>query len=859
MRLFYTAFIFLFAAPILFSQEIDIRPVQSNNVLRSYAAKKQLELESRLERLTGMNPHHMDGERGGDCPDDFPPNVFVVESGNSIEIEIDTFGLAVDSMPPVITMLSDPPLLFGNAEYISSIITVKYQANPGLAGIAADTVLLRYTQGGSVDTILKIAVDIKRKGRTIVADGVTLDPEEEISYCLDDEIDFPKPRCSYEFVNCFDGYEGEGHQVQYFFKDTCIVYIASRFPGTDTVCIEICDELLICDIFKIPVTVRGDTLSISNGAVFFEDFSTSNGPYPSPERWLDDDVYINTTFAKDPPSVGMATFDGLDRGGDPYNLVNGGIGDKLTSKPIDLSSLSPDSNIYIRYFVAPKGYGPEPEEDPFFLEFRNSQGQWIGMDTIEGTGGLAPFVVPPFVFYALKIDDPTFFHEAFQFRFKANNSPGGLGDWWHLDYIHLASGSTDVNRFPDMAFRELPSSVLRNYTSMPWSHFVDNEEQELDSVFASSLFNHENFTQELEDSQIEISETTTPKVFATTFSLSSNTINVDPNSGVNAQYTLNDAQQDGLVSFFESINPSSFRNGKTSYSFDVGVQGNEFYINDTVELATPFNDYFAHDDGSAEFQIAWKDPEGGEEMAVRYKANIDDSLTGIRIMFPHFTFYDVGGQFFNLKVWFGGENGPTENADPVYEMELVKPFFVDEKFDTLEAFTTYRLEDVFGIETPLAISKGQHFYVGLEQLTTGPPFGIPVGYDVNNPCGCNFIKDKDTNWGKIGIQPQGALMIRPVFGPVTNSSNPTSEITASENWLTIYPNPAIDELNIHLESEEHTNFQYAILNQLGQLVQLGDLQPTISLHQLTGGAYYLQTMKKSTGEIWIEKFILSKK
>ena len=869
MRLFYTACFLLITAPLLFSQKIRIEPVQGNNQLRSYAAKKQLELEELIEKTTGVNPRLLDSDRFDMCPNDFPLGKHIVESGKLIEVEIDTFGLAVDSTPPVITLLTDPPLLFGNAFFDAQVITVIYIADSGLDGMSSDTVLIQYEQGGgAVDTILKVAIDIKRKGKNIVADGVTVNPEEQISYCLDDEVDFPNPRCSYEFVDCIDGYDGEGHQIQYFFIDTCIIYKASRFPGVDTVCIEICDDLLICDTFKIPIIIRGDTLSLSNKGVFFEDFSNSNSPYPSPERWLDDDVYINNTFAANPPSVGMATFDGLDRAGRPYNLINGGVGDKLTSNPIDLSALTIDSNVYLRYFVALKGYGPAPEEeDPFIVEFRNDQRQWIGMDTIVGANLINFDSVPPFIFYAIKVGDPSFFHDAFQFRFKANSSPGGTGDWWHLDYIHLQSGSTDVNNYSDFAFASIPQTFLKNYTSMPLRHLQADLEGEIKttpgdpySIILSnrSVLNEANFS----DSFVQFEETTTSVNLGNpVFPVGSDDDSLtDQLMHKEMMVKIPISSRVDLIDELASFPENDTINILTEFSMNSNIAETDiFQVNDTVRINTLFSSHFAHDDGSAEMQFALGSPDGGEDVAVQYKANVADSLKGIQIMFPHFTFYDVEGQFFNLKVWLGDENGPFEDSSAVFEVELLRPFFVTENYDSLEAFTTYRLEDDYDVETPLGIDAGQFFYVGFEQLTDDD-LGIPIGYDVNNPCECNFVR-QENKWEIIGPNdyPQGALMIRPVFESVINSSNPTNESNIAGYNFSVYPNPATNVLKINLPSQEYTDFQYIIVNQVGQMVQMGDMGPAIAVHQLNSGIYYLQTMKKATGEVWIEKFIIAKK
>ncbi|MFM7299890.1 MAG: hypothetical protein ACKO1R_01980 [Crocinitomicaceae bacterium] len=56
--------------------------------------------------------------------------------------------------------------------------------------------------------------------------------------------------------------------------------------------------------------------------------------------WLDESVYWNNRFAIDPRSLGVATFDGLDRNGNPYQYgsISPNYADYLTSKTIDLSN-----------------------------------------------------------------------------------------------------------------------------------------------------------------------------------------------------------------------------------------------------------------------------------------------------------------------------------------------------------------------------------------------------------------------------------------------------------------------------------------------------------------------------------------
>jgi hypothetical protein len=47
---------------------------------------------------------------------------------------------------------------------------------------------------------------------------------------------------------------------------------------------------------------------------FFDDFSYAyNSPYPTVKHWKDSNVYVNVGFATAPKSLGVATFDGLNK------------------------------------------------------------------------------------------------------------------------------------------------------------------------------------------------------------------------------------------------------------------------------------------------------------------------------------------------------------------------------------------------------------------------------------------------------------------------------------------------------------------------------------------------------------------
>ncbi|MEM9024444.1 MAG: hypothetical protein AAGB22_11915, partial [Bacteroidota bacterium] len=88
----------------------------------------------------------------------------------------------------------------------------------------------------------------------------------------------------------------------------------------------------------------------------------------SKELGVGEGAYINQTFGFQPPSIGVATLDGLDPYGLPYNENFGssrGLADSLSSKPIDLErdpiTLQPYANVYFSFYFQPEGFGDKPE------------------------------------------------------------------------------------------------------------------------------------------------------------------------------------------------------------------------------------------------------------------------------------------------------------------------------------------------------------------------------------------------------------------------------------------------------------------------------------------------------------------
>jgi hypothetical protein len=108
---------------------------------------------------------------------------------------------------------------------------------------------------------------------------------------------------------------------------------------------------------------------------FTDDFSTDKFPGNSdgePVHWMGRKAFRNLTYPLNPPSLGVATMDGADEYGYPYDFNGGNAGlpaDTLESVSINLD-YPPSSNIYFSFFYQGKGLGDLPEvNDSLVLQF----------------------------------------------------------------------------------------------------------------------------------------------------------------------------------------------------------------------------------------------------------------------------------------------------------------------------------------------------------------------------------------------------------------------------------------------------------------------------------------------------------
>lgn len=553
---------------------------------------------------------------------------------------------------------------------------------------------------------------------------------------------------------------------------------------------------------------------------FYDDFS-NEGVYPDQNKWTDRDVFVNRTFPVDPVTIGVATFDGLDEHGRPYDTLNfftWGGADTLTSQPIDLSGNQISDSVYISFYYQPQGRGDRPDAgstvmpgDSLVLEFLTQTGTWVEQWGITGQA------LHPFVQVLIPVKSNSYFYSQFQFRFRNYATLSGNNDHWHLDYVRVDAGrnmnDTSLN---DVSALYNATSLLSNFQSMPWNQYVGFESTEAastHSILARNNFNaFKNFNH-----QFEAYEINSPGVILG--SSVSSSFNFSPLSEQFLNYN----------SFnFSSATPTN--NEVTivnKYTYNVTADINP--DNDTIFHYQHFQNFEAYDDGSAE--LAYGVLGVGAKLALEFHLNVPDTLQAVAIHFAHLN-ADVSGKLFSIMVW--KSLGPDSI---LYEHDFLRPTYVD----TLNGFYYYRLS------TPIFLNAGT-FYIGWLQTYQDM---LNVGFDMNDNSSSHLFYNVNGTW--TGSTLSGAVMIRPMLGnPIPFGVGiPTLN---QNNGVAIYPNPTHDDLfvNGNLSNNSH----YQIFDLAGQLKLEGNIASNeIEVSKLLPGMFVLKITDAATSNSYFKKFI----
>ncbi len=557
--------------------------------------------------------------------------------------------------------------------------------------------------------------------------------------------------------------------------------------------------LFVFSIFLV-FTSKGQEIYLP----FLDDFSSYTG-MPKAELWEGNNCFVNQGYQYLPPSIGVVTLDAIDKDGSLYPDASsfGFMGDTLCSKTIRLDSLqspivralSVSDSIYLSFFVQPGGgagdmwerIGSQPSsKDSLVLQFFSAtENSWNTVWSMKGMSVDSLFAMDSlyFRYVLIPIKEDKYFNAFFKFRFLTYSSLDANPDanyvmncdQWNIDYVYINyNRSCSDSSFRDIAFVNPATSLLKNYTAVPYKQYRPDM---MKANLATKIIN----------------------LYSSALSSSYKYSITDKNNIELASY---DGGFENILPFMTSHEFQTSPNHTTpplQYAFPLMTQEEEYTIthvvregvgqddlstNDTIKFKQVFSNYFAYDDGTSEggFGI---NPLKGSNLALGFNLTQSDTLSAIDIYFNQTNNQDTNDKkYFFLCVWdaTAGENQVPNNL--VYKSERLLPIS-----DSLNKFTRYSLTE------PLVLQPGT-FFISLEIKNRGDY--VNIGFDRNNNASSHTYSkiSSGEKWKQSFIV--GALMIRPYFGYKAVGF----ENILTESELVIYPNPTKGIVHVKVGEEK---------------------------------------------------------
>lgn len=559
---------------------------------------------------------------------------------------------------------------------------------------------------------------------------------------------------------------------------------------------------------------------------FLDDFSKESS-YPDTSLWLDNNVFINRDYPISPITLGVATFDGLDFNGQPYDFsapaLSSSLADILTSKPINLFAAD---SVYLSFYYQAQGRGDDPEDqDSLVLEFKSPDKNWT---RVWYKNGYQPATSDSaFIQVMIAIKDTSYLKKGFSFRFKNYATVSGNLDHWHIDYVYL-NKLRNINDtvMDDVAFVYNPSSVLKNYYSMPWNQFNNSD---LKPTLRNFIRNN---------------DTSQAPLFYKYY--------VDNSGGIKV---------DSLIAGFWNVSPF-YTNGyhdhpahatpPFNYVFPAMTDTSSYIVehilnttpdldrwNDTARFYQKFSNYYAYDDGTAEIAYALKGHLA--QLAYQFTLNTPDTLRAVQMFFNPML-RDASNFNFRLTVWNDNNGSP---GTILFQDSVTHPQYEPGH----NGFYTYFTDD-----TTIVVSGT--FYIGWLQIDDE---FLNIGFDLNDNSQNKIFKNTSGQWSNSNFK--GSLMMRPVFGKKRIPLTGISSFVLDKSSFIISPNPAKDYISIHFNTPNDLdkNSMINVFDAYGRLVLTGMkmVDNALDISSLSSGIYFVQ-LKDQKNNYLTKKLMIMK-
>jgi hypothetical protein len=564
---------------------------------------------------------------------------------------------------------------------------------------------------------------------------------------------------------------------------------------------------------------------------FWDDFSITKNTADSIRIWGNDttsqwdynqskDVYINATLAIKPPTYNVATFDGLDQYGMFHTENPDNLADQLQSDTIDLSGFNKDDSIYISFYWQAGGNVEMPNEgDLLHLQFYNPADvdgdPWTTFWSQEGSDTLSNSKFTQ----EIMMVEQGFLTNKFVFRFQSFGNTHGPFDAWHIDWVYMNAGRSEVdllNGYDDGALSGELSSPITPFSSIPVHQFTSDNKYIRNQSIAFSYLNRKEDVEEIFPIRVSYIVTLTNNDFTILLDTgkTSNFLNWELNY-VEETLGLTDIphvflrnQDFSQLNLFDSVVLETLvylKEKKDTIVFNNSII--DLSVNDSLRVEYLLHNYYAYDDGSAEY-AAGTNKVGGQ-VAVQFWVEEPDTLSHVAFHFPNIE-PSASGKPITLKIFKSLDDEIPQRSQQI----TIK------NDSMINGFTYYKLD------RPLIVSDT--FFIAYEQNTSDY---IGVGFDRSNPEASKYIfENKGIGWER-NDRLQGALMIRAIFEEIQDYTLGTTE----PKKLMIFPNPTDGIISIE---GKYTHIE--LFNLSGMIFFKEKAKPQHDFSNLEGGLYLLK-------------------
>lgn len=385
----------------------------------------------------------------------------------------------------------------------------------------------------------------------------------------------------------------------------------------------------------------------------------------------------------------------------------------------------------------------------------------------------------PTVFYdtAIRINDEDYYHDDFRFRFISFGRKSGRYDAWHIDYVYLnIRNASDRNTsISDRALTKPFTPAFNEYYAQPYSHFLTDplthfskpffEANNLkDTVFSqvvnyTSYFKISNYLGGIENvafnTILDFEEplASLPSLERATYQFVNlpNTSNFDP---------LADSAEVSVILAFNS--------GDNDEDYYSRYKPINFFLNDTLRHTFNLSNYYAYDDGIAEYAAGLTTTGNRLAYGFAMKTDSQDTLNGLFIYFSNF----VGEHSSTVEFFILDHDNGSPGA--VLHEQLVSV--------TPKPNNEFSLTPLFEGDIEKGVIVKDTFFIGYRQPTGA---SIRIGLDKSNNTGHMMYDNTNGSWIQ-NDRVTGSLMIRPRFGFGEVVITGLPEVPKP---VTIYPNP----------------------------------------------------------------------